>query len=282
MTTKNLLIELGTEELPPKALRKLAQSLHDDFTKQLHNEGLNYSSSKWYATPRRLALYIADLDTKQQDREIEIKGPATKVAFDANGNPSKAALGWASANGITIDEAQRLKTEKGEWLYIKTTKPGAQTASLIPDLFIHALKALPIPRLMHWGDKHEEFVRPVHTLCVLLGDELVDCTILGVKSSKTINGHRFLGQRQVTLQSAETYVEQLRNEGSVVADCSRNKLPHPLFQNTEIDSKNAPSPLRASASLSSQCFTEFCPIMSVTYFTAMNGVFLVRHTHAWA
>ena len=223
MTTKNLLIELGTEELPPKALRKLAQSLHDDFTKQLHNEGLNYSSSKWYATPRRLALYIADLDTKQQDREIEIKGPATKVAFDANGNPSKAALGWASANGITIDEAQRLKTEKGEWLYIKTTKPGAQTASLIPDLFIPALQALPIPRLMHWGDKHEEFVRPVHTLCVLLGDELVDCTILGVKSSKTINGHRFLGQRQVTLQSAETYVEQLRNEGSVVADYEERK-----------------------------------------------------------
>ncbi len=223
MNTKNLLLELGTEELPPKALRKLAQALHDDFTKQLKTEGLNFSSSKWYATPRRLALYIENLDTKQQDREIEIKGPAVKVAFDANGNPSKAALGWAKANGISIEEADRLKTEKGEWLYIKTTKTGANTASLIPDLFVHALKSLPIPRLMHWGDKHEEFVRPVHTVCALFGEELIDCTILGVKSSNTINGHRFLGQRQLTLKSAETYVEQLRNEGCVVADYEERK-----------------------------------------------------------
>ncbi len=223
MTTKNLLIELGTEELPPKALRKLAQSLHDDFISQLKNEGLNFSDSKWFATPRRLALYICDLDTKQQDRNIEIKGPAVKVAFDANGNPSKAALGWANANGITIDQASRLKTDKGEWLFIKTSKLGAQTSSLIPDLFIHALKSLPIPRLMHWGDKHEEFVRPVHTLCVLFGEELVDCTILGVKSSKAINGHRFLGQKQVILQSAENYVEQLRNEGCVIADYEERK-----------------------------------------------------------
>ena len=218
MTAKNLLLELGTEELPPKSLLTLAQSLHDSFVKQLNDQGLSFVSSKWYATPRRLALFIESLDEVQKDREIEIKGPAVKAAFDADGNPTKAALGWASANGITIDQAERLSTPKGEWLYVKTVKKGNSTVSLVPDMFRTALKSLPIPRLMHWGDKKEEFVRPVHTLCMLFGSDLIEGSILGVNSSKTINGHRFLGKQQVTINSADTYVEQLRNEGAVVAD----------------------------------------------------------------
>lgn len=223
MTNKNLLLELGTEELPPKSLRNLAQSLHDSFVKQLKDEGLEFASSKWYATPRRLALFIEGLAVKQEDKEVEIKGPAVKAAFDAEGNPTKAALGWANANGISIDQAQRLETPKGAWLYIKTLKKGKQAVEVVPEMFKNALKALPIPRLMHWGAKREEFVRPVHTLCMLFGDELINGSILGVESSKTINGHRFLGQQKVTINSADSYVEQLRNEGSVVADYDERK-----------------------------------------------------------
>lgn len=223
MTTKNLLLELGTEELPPKSLRNLAQSLHDSFVKQLKDEGLAFSASKWYATPRRLALFISDLADKQKDKEVEIKGPAIKAAFDANGAPTKAALGWAKANGITVEQADRLKTDKGEWLYIKTTKKGQETVNIVPEMFKNALKALPIPRLMHWGNKREEFVRPVHTLCMLYGEDLIPGSILGVESSKIINGHRFLGSQKVTLKSADTYVEQLRNEGCVVADYDERK-----------------------------------------------------------
>ena len=223
MTNKNLLLELGTEELPPKSLRNLAQSLHDSFVKQLKDEGLEFASSKWYATPRRLALFIEGLADKQEDKEVEIKGPAVKAAFDAEGNPTYAALGWANANGISIDQAQRLETPKGAWLYIKTLKKGKQAVEVVPEMFKNALKALPIPRLMHWGAKREEFVRPVHTLCMLFGDELINGSILGVESSKTINGHRFLGQQKVTINSADSYVEQLRNEGSVVADYDERK-----------------------------------------------------------
>ena len=197
MVTKNLLLELGTEELPPKALRNLAQSLHDSFVKQLNDQGLKFSSSKWYATPRRLALFVEQLADKQEDKEIEIKGPAVKAAFDVDGNPTKAALGWAASNGIDIKEAQTLETPKGAWLYIKTVKAGKAAVDVIPEMFKTALKSLPIPRLMHWGDKKEEFVRPVHTLCMIYGDELIEGSILGVTSSKTINGHRFLGLQKV-------------------------------------------------------------------------------------
>lgn len=223
MVTKNLLLELGTEELPPKALRNLAQSLHDSFVKQLNEQGLQFSSSKWYATPRRLALFIERLADKQEDKEIEIKGPAIKAAFDADGNPTKAALGWAASNGIDIKDAQTLETPKGAWLYIKTVKAGQATVNVIPEMFKTALKSLPIPRLMHWGDKKEEFVRPVHTLCMIYGDELIEGSILGVSSSKTINGHRFLGSQKVNIVSADSYVEQLRTEGRVIADYEERK-----------------------------------------------------------
>ncbi len=223
MESKNLLIELGTEELPPKSLRKLAESLHDNFVGQLKNAGLNHKETKWYATPRRLALYIKDLDVKQEDKVLEIKGPSVKAAYNADGTPSKAALGWAAANHVSISETKTLKTEKGEWLLINKEVVGLDTKDLVPDLFVKALKALPIPRLMHWGAKKEEFVRPVHTLCILFGDQLIDGEVLGIQSNRTINGHRFLGNQQVTIKNADSYIEQLRTEGNVVADYEERK-----------------------------------------------------------
>lgn len=233
MTTKNLLLELGTEELPPKSLRNLAQSLHDSFVKQLKEQGLSFDSSKWYATPRRLALYISALVEKQEDKEIEIKGPSLKAAYDAEGNPTKAALGWCTANGISIDQAGKLETDKGAWLYVKTTKKGSDTVAIVPEMFKNALKALPIPRLMHWGDKRDEFVRPVHTLCMLFGDDLIPGSILGIESSKTINGHRFLGSPKITVKNADSYVEQLRNEGCVIA-CYDERKQSIIKQVTDI------------------------------------------------
>ena len=223
MTTENLLLELGTEELPPKSLRTLAQALHDSFVKQLDTLGLKYSDSKWYATPRRLALIIKDLETKQADAEVEVRGPAIKAAFDASGNPTKAAIGWAKSNNIDVKDAQTLKTDKGEWLYIKSFKAGAETAALVPELFLKALKALPIPRLMHWGAKREEFVRPVHTLCMMFGSEVIPGTILGIESGRVINGHRFLGKQTVSINSCDSYLQQLRDEGAVIADYEERK-----------------------------------------------------------
>ena len=223
MDKLDLLLELGTEELPPKALRKLAQALHDNFVKLLGQEGLNFNGAKWLATPRRLALIVSGLDVKQADRTIEVKGPAIKAAFDAEGKPTKAAQGWASANGITVEQAERLKTDKGEWLYIKTVKPGTDSKALIPNMFAQALSNLPIPKLMHWGDKHDEFVRPVHTLCMIFGDELIPGEILGVASSRTIKGHRFMGAPELEVKNANTYVEQLRTEGAVIADFEERK-----------------------------------------------------------
>lgn len=223
MATNNLLLELGTEELPPKALRKLAQALNDNFAALLKKEGLAFESISWYATPRRLALIVKALADKQEDKVLEIKGPAVKAAFNADGTPTKAAEGWAKSHGITVAEAQTLKTDKGEWLYIKTEKKGTEAIALIPDMFKQALAALPIPKLMHWGDKHDEFVRPVHTLCMLYGSDLIPGSVLGVESSKTIRGHRFLGQQTLEIKSADTYLDQLRNEGAVIADYEERK-----------------------------------------------------------
>ena len=223
MSNKNLLLELGTEELPPKSLRKLSTALLDEFTKRLDGAGLKYDEAKWYATPRRLSLFIASLDEKQEDREIEIKGPSVKVAYDANGEPTKAALGWANSNGVDIKDVSTLKTEKGEWLYIKSLKKGDDTTSLIPQMFKESLESLPIPKLMHWGDKKEEFVRPVHTLCMLFGSDLISGTILGLQSGTKLLGHRFMGKQQVELTSADNYLSLLENEGYVIADYERRK-----------------------------------------------------------
>lgn len=222
MDIKNLLLELGTEELPPKALRKLATALHDEFVKRLNNAGLNYTKASWYATPRRLALIVENLESEQKDREIEIKGPSVQVAYK-DGKPTPAALGWAKSNNIDIANVSTLKTEKGEWLYVKSIKKGAQTKDLVVEIFKESLESLPIPKLMHWGDKKDEFVRPVHTLCIIYGTELIEGSILGLQSSHTIHGHRFMGKQTLEIKDANSYLQTLETEGYVIADYERRK-----------------------------------------------------------
>lgn len=223
MTTKNFLAEIGTEELPPKALKKLAVAFADNFTAELNNAGLTFDKVEWFAAPRRLAVKVLGLITEQPSKTIEKRGPAVSVAFDADGKPTKAAEGWARGCGITVDQAQRLTTDKGEWLYYQMVEPGKETKALLLDLVSNALAKLPIPKPMRWGDKNEQFIRPVHTVTLLFGDELIEGKILGVKSGRTIRGHRFLGQQEFTIDNADQYPQLLAEKGSVIADFEQRK-----------------------------------------------------------
>jgi glycyl-tRNA synthetase beta chain len=221
MTDKNLLIELGTEELPPKALKKLAEAFANSFEKDLQINSISYNKVEWFATPRRLAVIIKNAATKQPDKIIEKKGPSLSAAY-INGKPTPAAEGWAKSNGITVEQADTLKTEKGEWLVYKANIPGKNTSELIPEFTSNAIKSLPIPKLMHWGDTKYEFVRPIHTVCILFGEQLIHANILGVESSTTIRGHRYMGSPEITLSSADEYIDVLR-KNYVIADYNERR-----------------------------------------------------------
>ncbi|WP_299796619.1 glycine--tRNA ligase subunit beta [uncultured Shewanella sp.] len=223
MNFENLLIEVGTEELPPKVLRKLAESFLTNFTDELKKAELNFESATWYAAPRRLAINVQQLVLAQADKVVEKRGPAIAQAFDADGNPTKAAMGWARGNGITVDQAQRLKTDKGEWLLHQAKVVGVETKSLIPDMAQRALDKLPIPKPMRWGDNKTQFIRPVHTVTMLLGSEVVEGELLGVKSARVIRGHRFMGQASFELDHADNYLSSLKEQGKVLADYEARK-----------------------------------------------------------
>ena len=220
---KNFLIELGTEELPPKALRSLAEAFAANFEAGLKAAGLAHQGIKWYATPRRLALKITELDEGQADKIVEKRGPAIASAFDADGNPTKAAQGWARGNGITVEQAERLKTDKGEWLLHKEEVKGQPVQGIVVELAAKALAGLPIPKAMRWGNSDIQFIRPVKTLTILLGDELIEGTILGVASTRTIRGHRFMGESEFTIDAADQYPAILEERGKVMADYDARK-----------------------------------------------------------
>lgn len=223
MSQNTFLLELGTEELPPKSLRNLAQSLADNFTAELDLAGLTYHSITWYATPRRLALKVMQLASAQTDRIVEKRGPALAQAFDASGQPSKAAQGWANSCGITVDQAQRLVTDKGEWLLYRVSQPGASTKALLPEMVNTALAKLPVPKLMRWGASDVQFVRPVHSVTLLLDEELVPASVLGLASDRKIYGHRFMGEPVLSLQHANDYPQILLQRGKVMADFQARK-----------------------------------------------------------
>ncbi|EKF9662908.1 glycine--tRNA ligase subunit beta [Vibrio cholerae] len=220
---KEFLIELGTEELPPKQLRTLAEAFAANFAAELAAADIAHEGVTWFATPRRLALKVANLAESQPDRVVEKRGPAVNVAFDADGKPTKAAEGWARGNGITVEQAERLVTDKGEWLLFKEQVQGQQTASVVVDMAAKALANLPIAKPMRWGDKETQFIRPVKTLTILFGSELIQGEILGVASARTIRGHRFMGEAEFTIESAEQYPAILEERGKVIADYATRK-----------------------------------------------------------
>ena len=223
MTTQNFLVEIGTEELPPKALKTLATSFADNVEAELNQAGLSFDKIEWFAAPRRLAVKVLNLATQQPSKEIEKRGPAVSAAFDAEGKPTKAAEGWARGCGITVDQAERIATDKGEWLVHRAKIEGQPTKNLLNDIVANALAKLPIPKPMSWADKTVQFIRPVHTVTMLLGDELIEGEILGVASARTIRGHRFLGEKEFEIQHADQYLQLLREKGSVVADFNERK-----------------------------------------------------------
>ncbi|EPM4948027.1 glycine--tRNA ligase subunit beta [Vibrio cholerae] len=220
---KEFLIELGTEELPPKQLRTLAEAFAANFAAELAAADIAHEGVTWFATPRRLALKVANLAESQPDRVVEKRGPAVNVAFDADDKPTKAAEGWARGNGITVEQAERLVTDKGEWLLFKEQVQGQQTASVVVDMAAKALANLPIAKPMRWGDKETQFIRPVKTLTILFGSELIQGEILGVASARTLRGHRFMGEAEFTIESAEQYPAILEERGKVIADYATRK-----------------------------------------------------------
>ncbi|MBG0760801.1 glycine--tRNA ligase subunit beta [Vibrio cidicii] len=220
---KEFLIELGTEELPPKQLRTLAEAFAANFAAELKAADLAHEGIKWFATPRRLALKVANLAEGQADKVVEKRGPAIAVAFDADGQPTKAAQGWARGNGITVEQADRLKTDQGEWLLYKQEVKGQEAKAVVVELAAKALANLPIAKPMRWGDKETQFIRPVKTLTILFGDELIEGEILGVSSARTIRGHRFMGEAEFTIDSASQYPAILEERGKVIADYDARK-----------------------------------------------------------
>jgi len=223
MTTQNFLVEIGTEELPPKALKTLATSFADNVEAELNQAGLTFEKIEWFAAPRRLAVKVLNLATQQPSKEIEKRGPAVSAAFDAEGKPTKAAEGWARGCGITVEQAEHIATDKGEWLVHRAKIEGQPTKNLLNGIVANALAKLPIPKPMRWADKTVQFIRPVHTVTMLLGDELIEGEILGVASARTIRGHRFLGEKEFEIQHADQYPQLLREKGSVVADFNERK-----------------------------------------------------------
>ena len=217
MTKETLLIELGTEELPPKSLKTLAAAFFDGIKLGLENHELTFDEIKWFATPRRLAVKVNGLIDKQSDKVVEKRGPAVNVAFDAEGNPSKAAQGWARSNGISVEEADLLVTEKGEWLLYKATVKGKAVTELVADIVTKSLNKLPIAKPMRWGSERIQFIRPVHTLTMMYGATVIEGAALGVSSSNVVQGHRFHHKALVTVDHADNY-EALMHKAFVEVD----------------------------------------------------------------
>ena len=222
MSAENLLVEIGTEELPPKSLRKLAEAFAANLTAELESLELAHQGVSWYASPRRLGLQVKALDAKQQDKEVEKRGPAIKAAFDAEGNPTKAAMGWARDCGIQVNDAQTLETDKGAWLLHIAKVAGQETKLLMADAISKALAKLPIPKPMRWGANKTQFIRPVHTVTILLGSELIEGEILGKQVSNQLQGHRFHHPEKISINHADDVFDVLKS-AYVIADYEQRK-----------------------------------------------------------
>lgn len=217
---KDLLFELGCEELPPKSLLKLSNALLSNIESGLKEAELDYVSAKAYASPRRLAVIINGLSHIQPDKLVEKRGPAVKAAFAEDGTPSKAATGFAMGCGTTVDKLDRLKTDKGEWLTFKREVKGQSTEQLIPNIIRKSIQLLPIAKRMRWGSYNTEFVRPVHWSVLLFGAEVIETEILGLKTGNQSQGHRFHAPQQITIKSPDVYQDTLKQQGKVIADFS--------------------------------------------------------------
>ncbi len=218
MSAQDFLVELGTEELPPKALNTLADAFLAGIEKGLQTAGLKFEAKKVYAAPRRLAVLLTALETQQPDRNINLDGPPRQAAFDADGNPTQAALGFAKKCGVELSEID----QSGPKLRFSQVITGKPTASLLPTIVEDSLNDLPIPKRMRWGARKEEFVRPTQWLVMLLGDQVIDCTILAQKAGRDSRGHRFHHPESVRITSPANYLNDLR-AAYVLADANERR-----------------------------------------------------------
>lgn len=223
MQRADLLIELGTEELPPKALKALSEAFAGETLKQLDDAGFEHGAMKVFAAPRRLAFRIEQVAVGQPDRDIERRGPAVKAAFDDDGHATKAALGFAQSVGLSMDQLETVETDKGAWLVAKVREAGKPLAELLPTMLEQSLQRLPIPKRMRWGNRKVQFVRPSQWLVALLGEQVLDITLLDQKADRESRGHRFHAPAAISLKTPAEYESRLEKEGFVIADFDRRR-----------------------------------------------------------
>ncbi len=223
MSKRDFLVEIGTEELPPKALSTLSNSFRAEVLDGLNKEMLDHSEIKYFATPRRLALLVPDLDEKQADKPSEKFGPAVNAAFDIDGNPTPAASGFAKSCGVEVSQLATAEKDGIVKLAFSSTQTGKATQELLPSIVEAALAKLPIPKKMRWGESRDEFVRPVHWIVMLFGEEIIETNIMGVDSGRASRGHRFHYPQSIQIGKASDYEALLENPGNVIVDFSKRK-----------------------------------------------------------
>ncbi|NWN92094.1 glycine--tRNA ligase subunit beta [Marinobacter adhaerens] len=223
MTTQDFLVELGVEELPPKALKSLSDAFTQGITAGLKDAGIAFTKAEAFAAPRRLAVRIRDLADAQPDKPVEKRGPAVKAAFDDAGNPTRALTGFASSLGVTPDQLDTLETDKGAWLVYRTIEQGKPTVDLVSGLVEQSLAALPVAKRMRWGAHRTEFVRPVHWLIMLYGNKVIDKPIMELTPGNTTRGHRFHCPKELIIPTPADYEVVLEEEGYVIADFSKRR-----------------------------------------------------------
>ena len=220
MTT--ILFELGCEELPPKSLKTLRDALQNSVTEQLSDADISFDTIKAFAAPRRLALQIHGIADKQPDRSEQKRGPAIKAAFDAEGNPTRAAIGFAKGLGIEASELMIINTDKGDYVGYEQMVHGKAVADLLPQIFQTALDNLPIAKRMRSGTSRNEFVRPVQWVVLMADDKVIDATIQGHQSGQQTRGHRFHSPDYQSINHANDY-EALLEGLKVVADFDKRQ-----------------------------------------------------------
>ncbi|MGB7903929.1 MAG: glycine--tRNA ligase subunit beta, partial [Steroidobacteraceae bacterium] len=221
--SRDFLVEIGTEELPPKSLLNLSAAFADGVAKGLKDAGVAYRSLEAFATPRRLAVRVRKLVDQQPDRPFEKRGPPVKAAFDASGAPTQAALAFARGCGVEVSALEKIETPKGEWLVFHGIETGARTVALLPAIVTASLDALPIARRMRWGAGEAQFVRPVHWVLMLWGKDVIDAEILGQKAGNLTYGHRFMAPKALKIASPASYVGTLLKRGKVMADVNARR-----------------------------------------------------------
>jgi len=219
----DFLVEIGTEELPPKALRPLMEAFGENLETAIDDARLSHGDVHAYASPRRLTVLVEKLAQQQDDREVEQKGPPVKVAFDGDDNPTPAATAFATKCGVAVADLERTQTEKGEWLIFRSVERGKRAAELLPEMIERALAALPIPRRMRWGAGDAEFVRPVHWVVLLHGENTIDASVMNIPAGRESRGHRFHSHGPVTIDTPDAYLKTLETDGYVIADFMRRR-----------------------------------------------------------